>query len=58
MQEISIFRAFIKGFHRMVYSTNKPVKVARTGEKRQSRQASQNDETLQYYAKGVCAGKI
>ena len=31
----------------MVYSTNKPVKVARTGEKRKPRQASQNDETLQ-----------
>lgn len=41
----------------MVYSTNKSVKAARTGE-RKPRQASQNDETLQYYAKGVCAGKI
>ena len=32
MQETSIFRAFIEGFHRMVFSTNKSVKVTRTGE--------------------------
>lgn len=42
----------------MVYSTNKSVKAARTGEKRKLRQGLQNDETFQYYAKGACAGKI
>lgn len=58
MQETSIFRAFIKGFHRMVYSTNKSVKVTHTGGKRTPRQGLQNDETLQCYAKGACVGKI